>query len=586
MNIFRTFFALVFSLFVPLSASAQTVSWTTPATIDPSTASKVSSQFVMSADGSLATEVWKEYVGKGLYVVKARSATVSGGVASWGSVSELSAQDGRIEYLTVRLSADGTRAIAAWIYIKGTTSTAQSAAATIAGNSATWGSLSHLPGSEHATVLSVALSSDGTQALAIYVVRAESASKSAFLSIAGTVNGGSVSWGRSRFMKLATKFGIRLKVQLAADGSLATALWTMDNGANLVLQSASATVSGVTHRWGTVTDLSAPGFDTDYPSLALSADGTRATAAWVRNVSSDVSVVRTRSAAIAGNSATWGATTILSAETTISSNPNVALSQNGRAATAVWLENAVAKSASGTIVGPDATWGVATALSSSSNRAFQPLVYLSADGKSALAMWVRTKGRVMQLVAQSAAGLIDGTAQAWGGAGDVSDPSAQIAPPTGGFSADGLLTGMAFVQGTAGAFNTLYGSFGAVVYPTATPTPMATNTPTPTPTPAATATPVGQQIKQVPIPQSSSNDHHVVLRIRDFPNNFNRDYYGYLLRASDQKLLKIGKFKVRRGYGRLEFHNITPGKYVTFTVMFRSKQPTVVSSRRRTITVK
>jgi hypothetical protein len=76
-----------------------------------------------------------------------------------------------------------------------------------------------------------------------------------------------------------------------------------------------------------------------------------------------------------------------------------------------------------------------------------------------------------------------------------------------------------------------------------------------------------------------------VLRLKDSPNNFHRDYYGYLLNASDYKLVKFGKFRVHRGSASLVFH-APSGKYVTFSVVFRSQAPKIVASRYRYITVK
>jgi hypothetical protein len=66
---------------------------------------------------------------------------------------------------------------------------------------------------------------------------------------------------------------------------------------------------------------------------------------------------------------------------------------------------------------------------------------------------------------------------------------------------------------------------------------------------------------------------------------FSRDYYGYLLRASDYKLVAYGKFTVRNRAGRLVLH-VAPGQYVSFSVVYRSKAPTVASSKFRRITVK
>jgi hypothetical protein len=169
---------------------------------------------------------------------------------------------------------------------------------------------------------------------------------------------------------------------------------------------------------------------------------------------------------------------------------------------------------------------------------------------------------------------------------DISSPPQSSAGSTGVLSADGSLALLGWLQNNGSGRYFARASVAEFVHPTPTPTPVATSTPTATPTPAPTTTPVGKLSGVAPIPSSSSNDHYVVLRVRDYPTNFRRDYYGYLLRASDHKLVKMGKFKIRKNQGRLEFHDVPPGEYRTFTVVMRTKVPKIISSRQRTITVK
>jgi hypothetical protein len=169
---------------------------------------------------------------------------------------------------------------------------------------------------------------------------------------------------------------------------------------------------------------------------------------------------------------------------------------------------------------------------------------------------------------------------------DISASDQSATGSTGDLAADGSLAILGWLQNNGAGKYFARASVAEFVHPTPTPTPIATSTPTATPTPAPTTTPVGGLSGLAPIPRSSSNDLHVILRLRDYPNNFRRDYYGYLLRASDHKLVRMGKFKVRNHQGRLEFHDVPPGKYRTFTVIIRNKAPKIISSRQRTITVK
>jgi hypothetical protein len=168
----------------------------------------------------------------------------------------------------------------------------------------------------------------------------------------------------------------------------------------------------------------------------------------------------------------------------------------------------------------------------------------------------------------------------------ISSIDQSAAESNGDLAADGSLAILGWLQNNGAGKYFARASVAEFVHPTPTPTPIATSTPTSTPTPAPTTTPVGTLSGGAPLPSSSSNDHYVVLRVRDYPTNFRRDYYGYLLRASDNKLVKMGKFKVRNHQGRLEFHDVPPGVYRTFTVVIRTKAPKIISSRQRTIVVK
>ena len=209
---------------------------------------------------------------------------------------------------------------------------------------------------------------------------------------------------------------------------------------------------------------------------------------------------------------------------------------------------------------------------------------VSGDGSKALSTWVRAIGS--KLVVEGSSSVINGSSQLWGSVFTISPLQQSATGSRGVFSDDGSLALLGWSQDNGAGKYIARASVAEFVHPTPTPTPIATSTPTSTPTPAPTTTPVGTLSGGAPLPSSSSNDHYVVLRVRDYPTNFRRDYYGYLLRASDNKLVKMGKFKVRNHHGKIEFHDVPPGVYRTFTVVMRSKAPRIISSRQRTIVVK
>jgi len=227
---------------------------------------------------------------------------------------------------------------------------------------------------------------------------------------------------------------------LSADGTKATATWNRYNGTYNVVQSASATISAGVATWGAVHDLSAPRTvgltdgDAYNLQIALSADGTKATAVWQR-WNGTIYVVQSASATIAAGMATWGAVHDLSALRTATNDgnagaPQVALSADGTKATALWVRYNgtynVVQSASATISAGTATWGAVHDLSAprsatTDGNAYSPQIALSADGKKATAIWTRSNGT--NYVVQSASATIAAGAVAWGATTDLSDPT-------------------------------------------------------------------------------------------------------------------------------------------------------------------
>ncbi len=387
---------------------------------------------------------------------------------------------------------------------------------------------------------------------------------------------------------------------MSSSGGIVTVVWSKPAPAPVfIVRSRTGTVQGTTTSWGGITDLSAPGFQAKNAVIAMSADGTKATAVWARARIDSAGravapiLVRSRSATISGNTANWGATTVLSAITDASGTPRVGISSDGATVTASWIRRSESanrvttfslESASASVVGNVASWGAPTNLSGDVKGLRVSSLAVSGDGSKALSTWASAVGST--LVVQGSSGVVSGTNQLWSSVFNISSPSQSSSGSTGALSADGSLAILGWLQNNGAGKYFVRASVAEFVHPTPTPTPLVTNTPTATPTPAPTTTPVGQLSGVAPIPSSSSNDHHVILRVRDYPTGFRRDYYGYLLRASDHKLVKMGKFKIRNNHGRLEFHDVPPGEYRTFTVVIRTKVPKVISSRQRTIAVK
>lgn len=122
---------------------------------------------------------------------------------------------------------------------------------------------------------------------------------------------------------------------------MGTAVWYRFDGSRNIIQSRSATISGNTTTWGAVTtDLSVSGQNAQGAKIALSSDGTRAAAVWFRGgvVDGLKQIIQSRSAVISGNIATWSTVaTDLSASGQDANLPQMALSSDGTRATAVWF---------------------------------------------------------------------------------------------------------------------------------------------------------------------------------------------------------------------------------------------------------
>jgi hypothetical protein len=223
------------------------------------------------------------------------------------------------------------------------------------------------------------------------------------------------------------------RIALSDDGTKATAVWPWYNGTNDIIQTASTTITGSPPAWGTVTvtDLSATGRNAKNPQIALSSDGTKATAVWQRNNGTN-DIIQTASTTISGTPEAWGAVNVtdLSATGGSASYAQIALSSDGTKATAVWTRNNgtndIIQTASTTISGTPVAWGTVTVtnLSATSADADSAQVALSSDGTRATAVWQWFGGQ--DYIIQTASTTISGTPEGWG-AVNVTDLSAYSA---------------------------------------------------------------------------------------------------------------------------------------------------------------
>ena len=419
--------------------SAGTATWGAVTDLSATGQSAYNPQIALSSDGTRATAVWHRYNGTN-DIAQSASATISGGTATWGAVTAISATGQSADFTQIALSSDGTRATAVWRR----DSVAQTATATISANTATWSAVADLSVvGQHANAPQIALSSNGTQAVAIWWEF--TGSEDTVRSASATISAGTATWSAVQDLSAAGQGADYAQIALSSDGTRATAVWRRSNGTNTIVQSASATISAGTATWNAVTDLSAAGGDAAIPQIALSSDGTRATTVWYRSNGTN-NIAQSASATISAGTATWGAVANLSAVGEDANDPQVALSSDGTRATAVWYRsngtNIIVQSASATISAGTATWRAVTDLSAAGGDAAIPQIALSSDGTQALAIWRRYNG-TNEIVQSSGGG---------GGGGGGGDDTPVGGLPRGAYCAASgntwIFSGRAIAPGT------------------------------------------------------------------------------------------------------------------------------------------
>ena len=414
-------------------------------------------------------------------VVPPLEASAASTSLSWGDTAQVSDAPQFSYRPRVAMSADGSRASAIWLWDDGGNLKLQSKSATIVNGVATWSAATVIADRLHqyGDDPQIVMSADGTSAAAAWLTSV--GGNSVVYSRVATVTSSGVAWGSVAGLSDVTSIARRPRIAQSANGAMLTAVWLRQLDGRSVVQSRSAIVGASDASWGATTDLSDPGGDVRDLSIVLSAAGTTSVATWMW-LEEDryyAYLVQTRSAMIVDNVATWGPTTDLSDGAEGDGNyPQVALSANGARATAVWSgwdgqsNTMTAQSKSATILGNVATWSTSTKLSDTTQNAHDTQVVLSSDGTKATALWSRFNGSAMVLQSRSA--TIVGTAATWGAVSDLGETggpqdAAQKDRPQAAMSADGarvtalwllvgsdgealLQTGSATIAGTVAAW--------------------------------------------------------------------------------------------------------------------------------------
>jgi hypothetical protein len=432
---------LVISMVGSHAALAQNLDWSSARNLSANGEDSRQPRIAVSSDGTKATAVWYRYDGAS-HIVQTSSATIEKGIAKWGAVSDLSLTGKEAQQPNIAVSSDGTKATAVWYENDGVDDIAQSASATIIGNVATWGATNDLSASGESVSykVQIGLSSDGTKATAIW---SRSNGSPDFDRIAqsasATISGNTATWSSVTDLSAAGASASENEIALSSDGSKATAVWYRSNGANSIIQSASATISGNTATWSDVNDLSAIGGSAYDPFVELSSDGTVSSVIWYRDDAEGDAITQSAIASISGNAASWGSVTDLSEAGEYSYGAHIALSSDGTKATAVWNRYDgnfnINQSASATITGNTASWGSTVDISADGSDSDTPYIELSSDGLIAVGVWEGRNGDFS--VIQAALANIAGNTATWGALKNISRTGQHAGDPKIALSTDG-----------------------------------------------------------------------------------------------------------------------------------------------------
>ncbi|MFM8303742.1 MAG: hypothetical protein ACKOA9_05510, partial [Actinomycetota bacterium] len=414
----------------PAAAATATATWSAPVDLSAVGASAGTADVALSADGTMATAVWVR--SNGIYqIVQAARATISGTTTTWSAVTNLSADGQDATEPQVALTADGKTATAVWSRYNGSHQIVQSASATITGDTADWSGATDLSAAGGQGVgAKIAMAANDTKATAVWERYANS--ELIIQTASATISGKTASWSGVANLSPSGLLSTSAQVAVSANGTRATATWMRSNG-TWAVQTASATISGNTADWSAPTDLTGVETDNGSPQLALSTDGTRATIVWYHNTTGYIAIAQAASATISGKVAAWSGATDLSLDGASVTGLHLAMSAGGTNAVAVWVRSGTLQTAGATISGSSAGWSAPTDLPGTWQ---YPEVAMSAGGTDATIV-----GRVSSggsWIAAAVRAAVSGASASWSPAEELSAAGQNANDPRLALAADGV----------------------------------------------------------------------------------------------------------------------------------------------------
>jgi len=364
----------------------------------------------MSADGLTVLSAWDAKSDSDKLYTRITSLDATGAVSSQGAVNttlgvtSVSRVNGYADAASIALSADGTRAIAAW---RGSDNNVYAAVASVTAGTLYWSAETKISDGSESSQVRATLSADGTKAFVAWRGKSPTPSikvlaRATFATISG---GGGISAPTPSWFAVSDLSADgsdvgngNLGPALAAsdDGTRAVVVWVRPDSSSSVakIESRMAIVSGGSVSWQAMDEISGGTLDPSvypnmtggygYPSLAVSGDGSTAMVIWRANGSPDTGFSVT--ASLSGSGASWGQP--VSMGTATQSLPGLGLSQDGSTAVSVVAPGddilaLVARTSSGTT-----TWGPETVVWTKPSGGYNNVnAAISDDGLHAVSSW-------------------------------------------------------------------------------------------------------------------------------------------------------------------------------------------------------
>lgn len=312
--------------------------WSSAIDVTPATNDHRMLTGALSGDGNTLIMTWyRDGVGAN-WSWAARSAAVSDTGLTLGTMYDVPSTLGAMGQRAV-ISNDGTKAL----LVATRSSTINSLAASISNGVATWGSVQTVitpAGSDGYYNPDIRGNLDGSTV--IVVGNKSSGANKSMVAFVGTRSSNSMTW--SAPADLATGLaGTPTAIALNASSNLETivASWMVSSYPNNTISVATGSVSGSTATWQTASAIESSATSTDQGTFAVSSDGTTAAGFWVATLPGSSGSTSLRgslsTASVASGVATWSTPTRTDTAALTPQSTAIALSADGKAAAAVYV---------------------------------------------------------------------------------------------------------------------------------------------------------------------------------------------------------------------------------------------------------